>query len=98
VKNDGITERDKGLLSPQEADRLVAEYRRSAGIPVNTWEKREPSGHPPVPPILEAFGHGKGLCPLCGFPFGTGVQRVDLPVGHPHFGRLARCQACNNGR
>lgn len=94
-----ITDRALGLLRPDEADRLVIEYRRGAGIPVNTWEKQKPLEHPPIPPTLVELGiQPKGICPACGFPFGTGVQRVDLPPGHPQFGRLVKCQACNNGK
>ena len=95
--DNSVTDRYKGPLTPQEADRLVAEYRRGAGIPVNTWEKQEPLAHPPIPPIMAAFHHeSQAICPRCGYILGQGFVRVDLPVGHPHFGRLARCE-CNRG-
>ena len=99
MKPDTVTDRAAGLLRSDEADRLVIAYRRQAGIPVNTWEQQQPLEHPPVPPTLVALGiTPPGICPVCGFPIGTGVQRLDLPPGHPHFGRLVACQACHNGR
>lgn len=94
----GVTDSKKGPLRPDEADRLVAEYRRRVGIPVNTWPAQKPLEHPPVPPAYEIVGQEpKGICPLCGFAFGAGVFRVDLPMGHPQFGRLVACQACRGG-
>ena len=91
----GVTDIRNGLLRPDEADRLVAEYRRRVGIPVNTWPAQKPLEHPPVPPVWLAIGkEPPGTCPVCGFQWGGGVQRVDLPPGHPQHGRLVACQAC----
>jgi len=87
VKSD-YTARDKGLLTPLEASQVLAQYRLSAGYQVNTVEAQEPSDHPMTP----EFGRAPGSCSVCK---GAGALRLDLPVGHPEFGRLARCWACD---
>ena len=73
------TDRHKGLLTPSEANALEDEHYRREGIPRNTRPKYV-NGHPPI-----------GLHSSCECK-GLGVVRVDLPLGHPHFGRLAVCR------
>ena len=85
---DDVTARDKGLLTPVEARRVLAEYRRRVGYPVNSVEAQRPTDHPVAP----EFGLAPGTCSVCK---GAGALRLDLPVGHPCFGRLARCWACD---
>ena len=82
------TKRDEGLLTAQEAQKILMDYRRRAGIPVNTTEAQKPTDHPFVQEILVELGHEPD-CPVCR---DGGALRLDLPVGHPHFGRLARCE------
>ncbi len=80
------------LLGPFEANQIIRQYKLSQGIPLDAWP-------PPVvnnqPPRLGSALRGR-RCEVCGFEPGTGVLRLDMPVGHPDFGRLVRCHRCND--
>ncbi|MCC6616992.1 MAG: ATP-binding protein [Anaerolineae bacterium] len=49
-----------------------------------------PTGSDPSPPTWtnSSASDAAEVCPICG---GLGYVRVDLPVGHPDFGKLFRC-------
>ena len=87
MKSD-YTARDKGLLTPFEARQVLMEYRRKIGVPLDSVEAQGLSDQPMAP----EFGRAPGSCSVCK---GAGALRLDLPVGHPEFGRLARCWACD---
>lgn len=70
---------------------LLSEMKtRKSGVKfVHDWRSRLPAGsrwNPGDP--------GKADCKICE---GIGYLRVDLPIGHPDFGKLFLCE-CTNGR
>ncbi len=84
------TTRVNGLLSPFEANQIVRAYKLSQGIPLDAWPPPIVNNQPP------RLGSGVRRCDACGFEPGTGVLRLDMPVGHPDFGRLVQCWKCND--
>ncbi len=48
---------------------------------------------------LSDLSQEPGICQACGFGSGEpGFLRLDVPPGHPQFGKLVKCPACNDSR
>ena len=88
------TERDKGLLSPQEARQVLMEYRQRIGVPINTVEPQKTTDHPMAQEILVELGQVRVSCQVCNDA--RALRLPGLPVNHPQFGRLARCWHCSD--
>lgn len=58
------------------------EYRQNAKI-ARAWRSIRPKG--------SRWNPGDPGDPACGVCEGTGYLRLDLPIGHPQYGRLVLC-------